>query len=185
MKHTKRFFALCLSLLLLFSLVSCAKRDPDIPEGFVLCENEDADYYFYYPDGWIVNRSDVGETSVYVSDKDFSSVSVNAVLFSDRDYKSLWGYAEDYYVPGILEHYPEAKFEYNQDESLKIAELKIDDCDAISFSYQAKIGEEYSFRVWLISYDGYVYSVLYTAKSELYDKNYNAAEMIAESIQFK
>ncbi|MBR2616331.1 MAG: hypothetical protein IKC69_06615 [Clostridia bacterium] len=176
--------ALLLCACMLFSLAACAQRDPDVPEGFLLYENEDADYYFYYPEGWIKNRGDAGETSVYVSETDFSSVSVNAFTFSS-EYASLTDYAERFYVPELEKHFSSVKVDYNQDGSLKTSVLKIDDCDAISFSYSATLGEEYSFRVWFISYNGYLYSVLYTAKAELYDTNFNAAEQIALNIQFK
>lgn len=185
MKTKIRVFSLVLALAMLLSLASCAKRDPNIPEGFLLAENEGADYYFYYPETWLLDRADAGMTSAYVSEVDFSNVSVTAMTASE-EYQGLPEYAEEYYLKQFTDNFQNLEVERNQDGTLKRSVLKIDDCDAIAFGYSAVFGgENYRFRSWLISYNGYIYTVLYTAKAEQYDANFDLAEKIATSIQFK
>jgi hypothetical protein len=188
MKTKIRFFSFVLVLVTLCSLVSCAQRDPNIPDGFLLAENEGADYYFYYPENWLLDRADAGMTSVYVSEVDYSNVSVTAVTAEQegKTYTGLPEYAEEYYLKQCEGNFRDLKVERNADKSLKRSVLKIDDCEAIAFSYSAVFdGETYRFRAWLISCNGYIYTVLYTAKEDRYEENYDFAEAIATSIQFK
>ncbi len=185
MKTIKRFAILLLAVLALFSMASCAESDPNVPEGFLLAENEGADYYFYYPSTWLLDRADAGMTSAFVSETDYSNVSVT-VFTASPEFPTLPEYAENYYLKQFTDNFQNLNVERNQDGSLKRSVLKIDDCDAIAFRYTANFGqEEYSFRTWLISYNGYIYTVLYTAKTDRYEANYPMAEKIAESIQFK
>lgn len=185
MKKNYRLWALLLVVALAFSLVSCSQEAPETPEGFLLAENEGADYYFYYPETWLLDRQDAGMTSAFVSENDFSNVSVTAFTAS-LQYPSLEQYAEEYYLKQFTDNFQNLTVDRNQDGSLKKSVLKIDDCDAISFRYGAVFGgEEYSFRTWLISYNGYVYTVLYTAKAPMFDTHLPLAEKIAESIRFR
>ncbi len=185
MKKTLRILTLLLALSLLFSLAACSKSDPEVPEGFLLAQNEGADYYFYYPENWLLDRTDAGMTSTFVSETDFSNVSVTAFTFSGQ-YTSLEQYAEEYYLKQFTDNFNNLEVERNQDGSLKRSHLKIDERDAVVFQYKATFaGEEYTFRAWLISDSGYVYTVLYTAKTEVYETHLPYAERIAENIRFK
>lgn len=185
MKTKIRFISFVLVLVTLCSLVSCSQRDPNVPDGFLLAENEGADYYFYYPETWLLDRADAGMTSAYVSEMDFSNVSVTAMT-ATGDYPNLSEYAEEYYLKQFTDNFQNLEVERNQDGTLKRSVLKIDECDAVSFGYSAVFGgENYHFRAWLISYNGYIYTVLYTAKEDRYEENYDLAEAIATSIQFK
>ena len=185
MKHITRILTLLLALTFLFSLAACSEESPDVPSGFLLAENEGADYYFYYPSTWLLNRSDAGMTSAFVSDTDFSNVSVT-VFTSTGQYATLQEYAEEYYFKHFEGNFQNLSVERNQDGSLKRENLKIDDCDAMSVAYTAEFsGEEYSFRNWFISYNGYIYSVLYTAKSGLYEIHLAEAQAIATNLKFK
>ena len=181
----KRFVCLTLALLALFSFVSCAKEGPEIPTGFLLAENEGADYYFFYPESWLLDRSDAGMTSVYVSEIDFSNVSVTAFTATD-DYTSLPDYAENHYLKQFDGNFTDLVVERNQDETLKRSVLKVDEKDAIAFNYSARFGEDtYRFRSWLVSYNGYIYTILYTAKEDRFEENLLLAEKIVEYIQFR
>jgi len=185
MKKIGRILSLVLACLMLVSLSACAERDPNVPEGFLLAENEGADYYFYYPQTWVLDRCDAGMTSAYVSETDFSNVSVTAFTAS-MQYPSLLDYAENYYFTQFRDNFNNLTVDRNQDGSLKKSVLKIDECDAIAVNYRAAFyGEEYSFRVWMISYNGYIYTVLYTAKTPLFETNLEMAEAVATNLQFK
>ena len=82
MNKFKRILCLVLVLFTLASLCACTQPDPDVPQGFLLAENEGADYFFYYPESWLLDRCDAGMTSAYVSEVDFSNVSVTAFTAS-------------------------------------------------------------------------------------------------------
>lgn len=185
MKLSLRFLSVLLALIMLFSLISCAQEETDAPEGFLLAQNEGADYYFYYPNHWLLDRCDAGMTSAFVSENDFSNVSVTAFTAS-LQYPSLENYVEEFYLKQFSDNFNQLEVDRNQDGSLKRNVLKIDGCDAISFTYSAVFGgESYTFRAWLISYNGYIYTVLYTAKAELYENHLPYAEQIAQNIRFK
>ncbi len=185
MKHTIRILSLFLALTLSFPLVACSQQEAQGPEGFLLAENEGADYYFYYPATWILDRCDAGMTSAYVSETDFSNVSVT-VFTASAEYKSLPDYAKDYYFTQFKDNFQNLTLEYNQDGSLKRSNLKIDESDAIAVNFSAVFaGENYSFRAWFLYYNGYIYTVLYTAKSAVFESHLEVAGQIAENLRLK
>lgn len=188
MRNIQRVVAVLLLLALTLTLVACGGGEVstnEIPEGFLLAENEGADYLFYYPESWTLDRHDAGMTSAFVSETDYSNVSVTAFTAS-LEYPDLVSYAENYYFKQFQDNFNDLTVEKNQDGSLKRSVMKIDDCDAIAVNYSATFsGESYSFRVWLISYNGYIYSVLYTAKAAAFEQNLEPATKIAEYIRFR
>ena len=185
MKHIIRILALLLALVLSVSLMACSQQNPDVPDGFLLAENEGADYYFYYPSSWLLDRCDAGMTSAYVSETDFSNVSVT-VFTASAEYSSLPDYAKGYYFPQFEDNFQNLTLEYNQDGSLKRSSLKIDQCDAIAVNFSAVFaGESYSFRAWFLYCNGYIYTVLYTAKSAVFESHLEVAGQIAENLQIK
>ena len=189
MKFTKRFSCLVLALVMLTALCACgAQESPEgveIPSGFVMAENEKTDYYFFYPSTWLLDRNDAGMTSAYVSENDFSNVSVTTFTAS-AEYPTLLDYAEKYYFAQFKDNFNNLTVEKNQDGSLKRSTLKIDSCDALAVNYFATFsGEAYSFRVWFVSRGGYIYTVLYTAKEALFEAHLDEATAIAENIKFR
>ena len=188
MKPLKRILCLLLSVLMLTALCACSEKESgevEIPDGFEMAENENTDYYFFYPSGWMLDRNDAGLTSVYVSDKDFSNVSITAFTAS-AEYPSLMDYVEKYYFKQFEGNFNNLKIEKNQDGSLKKSVLKIDSCDAIAVNYHATFSDgDYSFRAWFVSKGGYIYSILYTAKADLFESHFDEAAAIAENIKFK
>ncbi|MBR2634228.1 MAG: hypothetical protein IKD31_01445 [Clostridia bacterium] len=188
MKRTPRLLILLLAFLMSVSLISCSGGEEEgikAPDGFLLAENEGADYYFFYPDTWLLDRHDAGMSSAFVSESDYSNVSVT-VFTASAEYPSLVDYAENYYLKQFEGHFEGLSVKRNQDGSLKRNVLKIDDRDAISFEYSAKFGEKtYSFCSWIISDGGYLYTVLYTAEEEKYLGHWDVAEKIATSVRFK
>lgn len=185
MKLKKTVIFLVLALFVAASLISCVPEETETPKGFLLANNPGADYNFYYPETWLLDRHDGGMTSAFVSENDFSSVSVTTFTAS-MEYPDLLSYAENYYLKQFGDNFQNLQVEKNQDGSLKKDVLKIDSCDALSFRYSSDFaGENYSFRTWLISRNGYIYTVLYTAKTDLFDAHLEEAAAIAENIRFR
>lgn len=189
MKKTVRVMCFVLSFLMLFSLCSCGKKssedEVEIPSGFSLAGNENTDYYFFYPSTWTLDRNDAGMTSAFVSETDFSNVSITAFTASAQ-YPSLLDYVEKYYFVKFQDNFNNLEMERNQDQSLKRTTTKIDGCDALAVNFKATFsGESYSFRSWFVSYNGYIYTILYTAKTEVFDSHLDEAEAMAIALKFR
>ena len=184
----RRIGILLLALLTVLSASACGKKSKngvEIPTGFALAENENTDYYFFYPENWVLDRNDAGMTSCYVSEADFSNISVTAFTAS-AEYPTLQDYAENYYFKQFQDNFNNLEIERNQDQSIKKSTLKIDGCDAIAVGYRTAFsGEEYSFRIWFVSYNGYIYHILYTAKTALFDSHLEEASAVAEQLRFR
>ncbi len=185
----KRIISFFLAFVLLLALCACSvQKSPDeveIPSGFLMAENEKTDYYFFYPSAWILDRNDAGMTSAYVSENDFSNVSVTAFTASP-EYPTLLDYAEKYYFAQFEDNFRNLEIEKHQDGSLKKSLLKVDSCEALAVNYTAEFSNEnYSFRVWFISHNGYIYTVLYTAKEALFESHLEEATAIAENLKFR
>lgn len=188
MKRLKKMLCVLLALLMLVAMCACSESGSDeveAPSGFLTAENDKTDYYFFYPAEWILDRNDAGMTSVYVSDKDFTNVSITTFTAS-AEYPSLVDYVEKYYFKQFEGNFNNLEIEKNQDGSLKRSVLKIDSFDAIAVNYTATFsGEDYSFRAWFVSKGGYIYSILYTAKADLFEAHFDEATAIAENIKFR
>lgn len=191
MRSKTRMLCLFLALVMMMLLCSCAAKESDegveIPSGFLLAENEKTDYYFFYPSTWLLDRNDAGMTSAYVSENDFSNVSISAFTAS-AEYRDLLSYATDYYFPHLSGDLKNLKMDLEQDgKSLKRTDLVIDSCPALAVNYSASFynDEEYRFRVWFVSKDGYIYTILYTAKTDLFDTHLDEATAIAEGLKFR
>ena len=188
MKRLYRISLFCLAMLMIFSLASCGKENDsevEAPSGFLMAENENTDYYFFYPSDWLLDRNDAGMTSAFVSETDFSNVSVTAFTAS-ASYTSLLDYVEKHYFAQFKDNFNQLEIERNQDQSIKRSSMKIDGADVIAVNYTAVFsGEEYSFRAWFISYNGYIYNVLYTAKTQVFNNHLEEATVIAEQLKFR
>lgn len=187
MKNTFRIASLLLAILMLFSFASCKKEESEVevPSGFLLAENENTDYYFFYPSNWLLDRNDAGMTSAFVSENDFSNVSITAFTAS-AEYPTLLDYAENFYFAQFEDNFANLQVEKNQDGSIKRTTLKIDGCDALCLNYSADFaGENYSFRTWLISRGGYIYTMLYTAKTAAFESHAQEADAMAENLLFR
>ncbi|MBQ4037510.1 MAG: hypothetical protein IJC84_05220 [Clostridia bacterium] len=188
MKQFCRILALLLTLPMLLAFAACSAAETDVPAGFILAENQGADYSFYYPETWLIDRSDAGMTSVYVSENDFTNLSVTAFT-ADTRYSDLPTYADQYYFKQMEGNLNEFQVERNQDGSLKRTVLKVDGLDAIAVNYSAVLGgEHFSYRIWFISYNGYIYHVQYcgkvTGERDLYQDHLDEAEAIVSNLRF-
>ena len=188
MKQFCRILALLLVLPLALSFFSCAAGEEDVPAGFIRAENPGADYSFHYPETWLLDRSDAGMTSVFVSENDFTNLSVTAFT-ADTRYADLPTYAEEYYFKQMEGNLNGFQVERNQDGSLKRTVMKVDGLDTIAVNYSAVLGgETYQYRIWFISYNGYIYHVQYCAKvtgeRDFYQEHLDEAEAIVSYLRF-
>lgn len=170
---------------LLFVLSSCAERDPSIPDGFLLAECEGSEYRICYPAEWILERCDPGMTSVYVSEGDFSSVSVTAFTWSD-EYVSLLDYFENYFYKQFSDNFNNLDYAKNEDGTPMRSKITLDGVEGLTFDYSATFAsEQYKFHSAIILDNGYIYTITYTAKAGLFDAHIDAANEIIKTFQFK
>lgn len=189
MKTSVRVLCMILSVLMLLPLCACGKKDGgeevEIPSGFALAENKNTDYYFFYPADWTLDRNDAGMTSAFASETDFSNVSITAFTASAQ-YPTLLDYVEKYYFVKFEDNFNNLEIERNQDQSLKRSAMKIDGCDALAVNFKATFSEEsYSFRAWFVSFNGYIYTILYTAKTDAFEGHLEVAEAMAKALKFR
>lgn len=86
-KYISRLLAL---ILCLCAFVACDAKDSYVPSGFQRISNDNADYRFYVPNGWIADLS-TGVTAAYVSEKDRSSVSFMGFEVDDALIQATFG----------------------------------------------------------------------------------------------
>ncbi len=190
MKQTpKILFSLCLALLALLLLGACS-GEPEEHAGYILADNPGADYDFYYPETWLVDRMDAGLASVHAADNDFTNVNVTAIALSGGSYTSLADYAESFYFKEYEAYFQNLEVKKNEDGSYRISPLKVDGThDAVSFEYTSKFGEEtYSFRTYLISDGINLYNFTYTAnvtERDLFSQHLSEAEQMVAYLHFR
>ena len=186
MKNILRVCCLIFAVAVLFSLASCGKEEEDaIPDGFLKAETAGADYEFFYPATWILDRNDAGMTGAYVSETDFSNVSITAFTASG-EYRTVAEYLESYYFSQFESNFNNLSVERNQDGTVKKTAITVDGRDALFVNYTADFGgETYRFRATLISENGYIYTLLYTAKDALFEHHLQEADAIVQNLRFK
>ena len=186
----RKIFILLLAVLFVLPLAACS-GEPDEHAGFTLADNPGADYDFYYPETWLVDRIDAGLASVHVSDTDFSNVNVTAITFSGgEEYTSLADYAERFYFKEFEATFQDLNVKKNEDGTYRISPVKVDGThDAVSFDYTSKFGQEtYSFRTYLIADGLTLYNFTFTAnvtEKDLFSEHLEEVEQMVGFLHFR
>lgn len=169
---------LMLSLLLAVGamLSGCAQQDPDVPEGMQLASSEDADYLFYVPEGWRLDKSSLF-TSAYFSSGDATSISATAFSMNLTD-TSIDDWWERYkgQFEGIYEN-----VEFSDGE-----ETKLGGEDAMKYTISATLNEtDYQYIIVAALRDSYIYYITYTSTPEYYEDHLEALDQVIEYFAFK
>ena len=88
-KFLSLFLVSAILVICALSLASCSGDVTEgVPEGMKIASSEQADYYFYVPEGasWICDVAS-GATTAYYSNTDTSNVSVMDYILANTDYK--------------------------------------------------------------------------------------------------
>ena len=155
----KKILALLLLLSMLLCLVACGSGSApgavQLPEGMQIAEEGDG-YTFYVPEDWTGERA-TGITMAYVSPTDPSNLTLVRTV---TDKTPAAYFAESEAELGVtLEEYK--MLERNDNASFGGK-------SAIYRNYTGKVaGVEYKFLQYLCSYDGVLYLLTYTAKTEI------------------
>lgn len=169
---------LVLLLLLVGTLLGgCGKKqDPDVPSGMQLASSDEADYLFYVPDGWRVDKSTL-YTSAYYSSGDATSVSAAAfgMNLDDTTVSDWWeGYTEQF------------ESIYDSMEVTAEEETKLGDIDAMKYAFNAVLNEkEYRYIIVAALKDNYIYYITYTSTPDYYENHLSDLDLILENFSFK
>ncbi len=169
---------LLVTLLLALSMVlgGCEKMDSSVPAGMQLASSEDADYLFYVPEGWRVDKSSL-YTAAYFSSGDATSISVTAfgVNMTGDTVSSWWeSYTEQF--AGIYE-----EMEVTAEEEVVLGGI-----DGKKYAFDATLNEkEYQYIIVAALRENYIYYITYTSTPKYYEDHLDELELVLEHFAFK
>lgn len=147
-------------------------------EGLTALTNKGVEFVLYYPsEGWTV-VTDSGYLAI--ANEDGASVSVVKGDAYAAQIQTPTDYLEKYY-------YPTFDALYGTHKELSRREVT-DRADAwlLEATYSATVGgEDYTFLQALYFRNGYIYTLLYTAKTELFDAHLAEAETMVREFTLK
>ena len=179
----KKLFILLISALLLLS--ACGNNgdtDEDIPDNTKKASNEAVDYYFYYPQHWVQDRSD-GMTSIKYNTSPTSTresyASISVTSFTLANPNQL---AQEYW----MDYSEQIASVYSDYELLKESETTLGGVVAARKEYKGGLGgEAYNFVQVICVRLGTVYLVTYTAAGNDYSTTISAMETVISNFHFK
>lgn len=179
MRGKKAIFLAWFAAAVLLSFSSCKGSDAEVPvpDGFFLAENETADFYFFYPQSWTLDRND-GMISAYAGASDASNVSVTA--FHQPQTATPEEYFDGEYLRYLGETFPNLRTVAEKER------LSVGGREAIGYTFSNVFSEtEYLFRQILVARDDTIYLITYTARAEVYDTHLELVNGMISEFQFK
>ncbi len=174
----KKTGILLVSLLLILGMAlgGCAKQDPDVPAGMQLASSEDADYLFYVPEGWRVDKASL-YTAAYFSSGDATSMSVTAfgMNMTDDSVSSWW----ERYTGQFADIYD--AMEVTAEEEAELGGI-----DGMKYTFEATLNEkEYQYIIVAALRENYIYYITYTSTPEYYEDHLDELDLALEHFAFK
>ena len=194
----KRILTCLLALLLLATLVGCGKNEAgDIPSGMQLASSEDADYLFYVPADWLIDKSALYSAAYYSPGADATSISVAAYGMSalpvsdtsdaEGETTAAEVSAAEAMISGWWKSFEEefgatfASMEVTATESTALGGM-----EAVKYSFDATLaGKEYRYIVAATMRGSYIYYVTYTSTPEYYEEHLEALDQVLTHFAFK
>ena len=205
MKKTK-IFALFMAIAFCAPLFSSCqnKTIKNIPTETVfddgpamLAENDAVDFYFYYPENFVMHRNDAMIT-VYINDSEIvpfdasepgsdenfkieTKPNLSATVFTlpEGKYSTIDGYWNEFGVPSFETVF--ADLETEPDET-----LTVDGVDAKKYTYTLSVsGMRYKISQIVFFNKRWVYTLTYTATENRYQTYANVLGIAADTFKFK
>ncbi|MGN1095678.1 MAG: hypothetical protein ACI4QR_04750 [Eubacteriales bacterium] len=173
MKKTASLFLVFIMIASLF--VSCGNKNPDVPYGMKLVENEYTTYKLYIPKEWTPDVT-TGFTSAYANDK--SNISLLLMNWDSSKYLSIEEYCTHYYES------LSSTFKEVSERELSSENQKFGDMNALKYVY-TMVSDGVSYKVMqTFSYNaGCIYIFTYTATEENYEKHLDEVNSIVENFR--
>ena len=163
----------------------------------VLAENSSVDFYFYYPENFIMQRNDAMIT-VYINDSDVMNLeatepnsgenfiietkpnlSATAFTLPEGRYETIDEYWNEFGIPSFETVFQD--LENEPDEN-----LTIDGIDAKKYTYTLSVaGMNYKISQIVFIKKRQVYTLTYTATENRYQTYANVLSIAAETFKFK
>ena len=175
----KKICLILLTIMLVFTVVSCKKNESDTPDGMFLVENDAAYYDLYLPEGWIVDRND-GMISAHVSSTDIgSNISVTSIAVPSG-YDNYREYIDKAFTEQYKSTFPDMQI------IEEFAETTIGGKSALKTVFTATVGgTEYQFeQVVATGKNLEVFVFTYTSTPELFDTHKADVDKILNELKF-
>jgi hypothetical protein len=189
------FLFIGIIIIALMILTSCAKDIEVSTEDGLLANNDIADFYFYYPAGFTLDKN-ASMISVYATDDELIPTDIPrddemyhvqvhpnfsvSVLGIPETYESIDEYWVNYCLPLYEKTFSEIEITDTED-------VKINDCDAKRYNYTVTLaGMEFQYAQVIIKRgDSLYYTMLYTASPKKFDKYINVLDTAISTFRFK
>lgn len=178
----KKILLILVSLSLML-LSSCDKQNETDPENMNKADNDLADYYFYYPKDWQLDRNDKmisikRNTAMSANREQYSTISVMGSNLKNQQLgvNQYWE-----------ENEPELKNFYKDTyKFIGSSEIELNDVPASIKEYSGALGDVvYRFAQVICIRKGYVYFITFTAIEDDYDKSVGGFETVISNFHFK
>jgi hypothetical protein len=197
----KKLFILAVLALLILS--SCSPREPDNIEAdmidietgevFRLANNQAVDFYFYYPENFVLDKKAV-MISIFINDLEtvkndldtgavldvYVNPNLSAYVHSTQEnYTDASQYWEEYMKPSLNEGFQNIIIESGEDiETAGIPGRK--------YIYSASLGgQDYKFAQVIFFKDREIYILTYTATPSKFDKHSRVLDIVVDTFTFK
>ena len=202
LKNPVYFIIIILTCVLLFSSCNNTIKNvsTEIPwdDGTAtLIHNNAVDFYFYYPENWIIDRNDAMIT-VYlnveevlemdkqepISNENFivrmkPNLSATVFAFPAGKYNTVDEYWKNYGKPGYEEIFQDVESESEED-------LTIDGASAKKYTFTLSLsGMKYKISQVIFFNRNQVYALTYTATENKYSTHINVLNTAVETFKFK
>ena len=149
--------------------------DKKTPEGMKIASSDDLEYRFYVPKSWVCSSTS-GRSEAYLAVDGRPNVTVTSQS-PDTDMT-----VEEYFE-ACEEEYKDRLEGY---ELIDEEEIKVDGRSAVSYTYDLTAdGETYRIMQTVITRDGLIYSITYTAPIDCFEDHLGDVEDILGAFDFR
>ena len=149
--------------------------DKKTPEGMKIASSDNLEYRLYVPKSWICN-SESGRSEAYYPESERSNVTVTS-------YSPNEGIGTADYIAMCEGEYAKSVKGY---ELIEKTELKVASRDAISITFKANYeNTDITVKQVCFIYGGMVYSITYTAKTDVFESHLEDVDKMITAFTFR
>ena len=204
MNKLKKTAFLIIILIFVLFCSSCAREVKNIPtetilengEPAVLANNSAVDFYFYYPENWIIDKNAAMITIYFESaeilktDIELSggenvnimskpNISANVLALEYGSYKTVEDFWANFALPQFEKLYDDMEFEPTED-------LIVDGVLAKKYTYTCFLWDmKYKISQIIFINKSRVYTLIYTTTEPAYEKYIDVLNTAVETFKFK
>jgi hypothetical protein len=174
-------------------IISTDMIDEESGSRFVLANNNAVDFYFYYPENFILDKN-AAMISVFIPDYEWvesefeestlrvpvnPNLSAYVLSYPNRDFDNAAEYWEVFYLPSISQGFSDIHIESSED-------IEITQTPARKYIYTANLGgQEYKYAVVIFLRNTETYTLTYTATPDKFDAHSGVLDVVIDTFAFK